>query len=141
MGFDQRLEIGITERRAPVARERAASAFLVVLMVAGSGLMWVGVPLAGMWLAGELSDSFGFHMPLALALVIPGMFVVAMILAWINDLYLRVNGAPSSADRARYRHSRHGPLEPILAVCFVIAVTALIVWFVLFAENPSAHMI
>jgi len=117
-------------------RPRLASSFLIVVMIGGSVLMWVGVPLAGMWLAGEMTDSFGLHMPLALMLVIPSMFTVAMGLAWVNDLYLRVNGFATSVERADYRRSSHGPLEPILAGCFVIALVAMFVWFLFLAENP-----
>lgn len=117
-------------------RDRIAAAFLVALMFAGSFVLWIAVPYGGMWLAGELTDSFGLHMPLALILVIPGMFLVAIGLAWTNELHQRVTGGATAGDRAEYRRSRHGPLEPILAFSFVLALVALFVWFFLFAENP-----
>lgn len=121
-------------------RERLIGAFLLLLMVLGSVVLWVGVPAAGLWLASKVSDSFALHMPIALALIVPGLFLGAAALAWINELYLRVVAA-GEASPSGWRVRRGGPLEAILAVTFVVAVIALVVWFFVLAENPSTQVL
>ena len=103
-------------------------------------MLWVGVPIGGVWLAGQLTTSAGYHFPIALLLIVPGMFLVAVALAWVNDLWLRVTGGEIVYVRD-LPVRRRGPLEVILPICGVIAVIALVVWFILFAENPSEHFL
>jgi hypothetical protein len=123
-------------------RERAIAAFLLLLMVLGSVVLWVGVPVGGLWLASKLTDSFGLHMPIALAIIIPALFLGAGALAWLNSLYLRVISAgEEDPPRMPWQARRRGPLEPILAITFGIAVIALFVWFFMFAHNPSSSVL
>ena len=127
-------------RAAPPLRHlairRAIAALLLVLIAAGCMLLCVGVPAGGMWLAGELTDTFTLHLPLALALVIPGMVGTAVLLGWLNHLYLRVTGG-EIAGNGRFQVRRRGPLEPLLLLSLLLAIIALFVWFFFFAENPS----
>ena len=117
-------------------RERAVAGFLLAVLVIGAAAVWVGIPIGCMWLAGELTDDFGTHMPLALALILPGVTLGSLALAWVNGLYLRVTERREAVPRNLWRLHRRGPLEPILFVCFLLALAALFVWFFLFAENP-----
>lgn len=118
---------------------RAAQVFCFLLLVCGCLVLWIGVPVGAMWLAGRLTDSFGAHMPIALALTIAGMLVVGIALAWLNDLYLRVSGGEIVISHARPVR-RRGPLEPMLAVCFAAAALAFAFWFLVLAENPSLNV-
>ena len=118
-------------------RERLVAGFLVAVMVVGAAGVWIGVPLLSMWLAGELTESFGAHAPLALALILPGVILGCLALAWVNNVYLRVTGDRERVPDNLWRLQRSGPLDSILFVCFVIAVIALLVWFFAFAENPG----
>ena len=46
-------------------------------------------------------------------------------------------GTKSGTRKRRKRGSSPGgPLEPLLVICFAIALVALVVWFFFFAENP-----
>jgi hypothetical protein len=69
------------------------------------------------------------------------MIAFSPVLFWLNGLYLRVSGvlARLEADEREAGWSRRvtGPLEPMLFASFVIALTALTIWFFFYAENPS----
>lgn len=123
-------------RPSGVRRRQVAAAFTVVALLAGCVVLWVGVPILGVWVAGKLTSNSGFHLPLSLMLIIPGMFVVAIGLAWINTLWLRITGG-EFIDVRGVSVRRRGPLEVMLPACGVIALAALIFWFFVFAENPS----
>lgn len=117
----------------------AAAWFVLVLLTAGSFALWIGVPAGSLWLASHLTESSGLHLPIALAVMIPGMFAAGLLLSWLNLLYLRITGGEivgTGAHRAR----RKGPLEPLMVASFVLAVVCLFVWFFFFAENPNRAM-
>ena len=114
----------------------AAAWFVLLLLAAGSFGLWIGVPAASLWLTSHLTESSGLHLPIALALMIPGMFLAGLILSWLNLLYLRITGG-EIVGTGSFRARRKGPLEPLMVASFVIAVISLFVWFFFFAENPS----
>jgi hypothetical protein len=120
-------------------RDRLAAGFLLALMGAGCVLLWVGAPLAGLWLGSRLTSSFGVHLMISLVLAFVGMLIVAVVLVWINGLYMRVTGGEVHETQGIIIR-RQGPLEPMLLVCLVVAVAALLAWFFLFAENPSVNV-
>ena len=123
------------------ARRQLAAAFTLLALLAGCVVLWVGVPILGVWLAGKLTSNSGFHLPLSLMLIVPGMFVVAIGLAWINTLWLRITGGEFVEVRARVPVRRRGPLEVMLPACGLLALAALIFWFFVFAENPSSQFL
>ena len=115
---------------------RVAAGFVLAVLAAGCLVLWIGIPAAGLWLAGTLATESAYHLPIAFALILPGMVAMALILAWINDLYMRITGGEiQESEGLPYR--RHGPLEPMLVISFVVALTALILWFFVLAENPA----
>ena len=128
------------------ARDRAAAAFLLVLMAVGCVVTWIGVPLGCMWLAGELTDGFGTHFVIALPLTVLAIVICVSGLFWINRLYLRVTLGPAMGlddedlDPEERRWMR-GPLEPILVGSLLVAIVALFVWFFFIAKNPSIQVI
>jgi hypothetical protein len=123
----------------PAGRRLAAYFTLAVLLV-GCVVMWFGVPILGVWLAGQLTDNAGYHLPLSLMLVVPGMFAVGIALAWVNNLWLRITGGEVVEVRG-VPIRRRGPLEVMLPVCGILAVIALVVWFFIWAENPSVQFL
>jgi hypothetical protein len=119
---------------------RLGSAFVLALLASGCLALWIAVPLAGMWLAGQMTDSFAWHMPLAMALIVPGMIAFAAVLAWLNDLYLRITGGDLETLGGGFRARRRGPLEPLLVGALVLAACAFAAWFLVFAENPDLRV-
>ena len=127
----------MTQTRSNPSSNRLGAAFVAMLLAAGCLALWIAVPVCAMWLAGELTDSFAWHMPIAMALVVPGMVAVAAGLAWLNDLYLRLTGGRVEASPQGLRVRRRGPLEPLLIAALVLALCSFAAWFLLFAENPA----
>ena len=127
------------------ARKRVAGGFVLVVMFAACVVFWVGIPAGGLWGLGELTNSSVTHFLTALVLVPGAMLLFAPVLFWLNGLYLRVTGVLERLDedeqQSGWRRRVRGPLESMLVVSFVIEFVALVIWFLLFAENPSSQVI
>jgi hypothetical protein len=119
------------------ARDRLAAGFLLLLMGTGSLVLWIGIPLAGLWFFSKVTDSWNGHFLLSLTLIPVAMALFAPVLFWLNGLYLRVIGVlrAEEADEER-RWQTHGPLEVFLYLGMVIALVALFGWFFFLAKNP-----
>ena len=117
------------------ARDRLAAGFLLLLMGAGSLVLWIGIPLAGLWFFSKVTDSWNGHFLLSLTLIPVAMALFAPVLFWLNGLYLRVIGVLGEDDEERRWHTR-GPLEVFLYLGIVIALVALFGWFFFLAKNP-----
>src|SRR6266516_1831902 len=103
------------------ARDRLAAGFLLLLL-------WIGIPLAGLWFFSKVTDSWNGHFLLSLTLIPVAMALFAPVLFWLNGLYLRVIGVLGEDDEERRWHTR-GPLEVFLYLGIVIALVALFGWF------------
>ena len=118
------------------ARDRLAAAFLVALLGMGSVVLWLGIPVAGLWLFSKVTDSWNGHFLLSLTLIPVAMALFAPVLFWLNGLYLRVIGVLGAGeDDEERRWSAHGPLEVFLYLGIVIALVALFGWFFFLAKN------
>jgi ABC-type dipeptide/oligopeptide/nickel transport system permease component len=126
-------------------RERIAGGFLLVVLALACLAFWIGIPVGALWALGEVTDSFVTHFVLALLGVPLLMAAFALVLFWLNGLYLRVTGVLARMvedERESGWHRRvRGPLEPMLLTSFVLALIALCIWFFVFAENPSPQVI
>ena len=125
-----------------------APAGLIVLMAVGSVVVWTAIPLAGMWLVSQLSDSY-IQLPvgptLGAAVGIPtAMALGVKVLAWLERAYLRVTGKPTPALvlpgwRRSVSDLPSSPpatvLEKIMVANVLLALIALIVWFFGFAGS------
>jgi hypothetical protein len=124
--------------------DRLAAGFLLVLLTVGSLMLWVGVPAGWLWLASQITESESAHLALGIVGMPVAIILFAIVLVWINRLYMRVvwsRGPPlpeelETGEGDEIRVPR-GPLEPLLVVSLVLSVFALFVWFFVFAENPS----
>lgn len=112
---------------------------LVAVMALGCAVLWIGLPVVTMWAAAKVSETPAEHFLLALPVTILAMVLFAKALFSVNRLYLRVTAAqPDDEDDEATRWSR-GPLEPLLVGSLIIALVAIVVWFFLYAENPSRY--
>jgi hypothetical protein len=129
-------------------RRTTAAATLVVLMAAGSILMWIGVPLGLLWLASRLQDGSQPSMgPYLLILVgLPAsMVVIGKVLATLDRAFSRVTGWDpndrplhtswhESLSGERGSQRRRTVLDVVMIVSVVVAGSAFVVWFFLFAH-------
>jgi hypothetical protein len=74
-------------------------------------------------------------------MVLAAMAVWGWFLFWLNGLYLRITGFWDDEDPDEPPKRIRGPLEPILVSSLIIALVALLVWFFVFAENPSSQVL
>jgi hypothetical protein len=127
-------------QRKPATRivDRLAAAFLLLVLAAGSLVLWIGIPFGLLWFFSRVTDSWSGHflmglvfIPLAMALFSPALF-------WLNGLYLRVTGVlHTDEDDEEDQRRLRGPLELFLYAGMVAAFVALCVWFFFYASNPS----
>lgn len=124
--------------RKPGARtlDRLAAAFLLVMLGAGSLMLWIGIPFGLLWFFSRVTQSWNGHFLLSLVLIPLAMALFSPVLFWLNGLYLRVIGVLHPGDDDDGRRLR-GPLELFLYAGMVIAFVSLCVWFFFFASNPS----
>jgi hypothetical protein len=128
----------MTKLQEPGMRDRLAAAFLLVLLGVGCLVLWIAIPWGGMWLTGEIADSSASQFLYALLLIPVTMFSFALVLAWINSLYLRITGVyRADEEQPGDWRSVRGPLETLLVASLAIAIVALVVWFFTAAQNPS----
>jgi hypothetical protein len=127
------------------AKDRLAGAFVLVVMVAACAVFWIGIPVGGLWALSKATDSFAGHFVIGLIGVPVAMALFSPALFWLNGLYLRVTGVIARLEAEEEETGWHrrvrGPLEPMLAVSFVVALVALTVWFFFVAENPPHQVL
>jgi hypothetical protein len=125
------------------------TAVLAVAIVIGSAAMWIGIPLGGLWLAGELTSTAQGFLFATLGGIPLAMTASAWLLYRLNDLYERSRGAPgghgrrrsawlvgSSDERTGIRRAR-APRPLIDVAMTVSATTALIlmaIWFFFYSQ-------
>ena len=127
---------------------RISAVVLIALMAVGSISLWLGIPVAWIYLASRLVDSSQPTMgPYVMVLVgIPvSMVVVGKLLSKLNRVYGSVtHTTPSVRVRAPWMRSMRdgrdvGQPRTILDVVMVISVTLALtcfgIWFFLFAEG------
>jgi hypothetical protein len=131
---------------ARIARPVAAAA-LITLMVLGSLAMWTAIPIAGLWIASQLTDSstqIGGGPLIVVAVGIPvAMVFAARLLVRVERRYMRVTGTtPHSPVAPAWGRSlgdssseRPSVLIRIMVASVLVALTAMAVWFFAFAGS------
>ena len=146
MTADDRFELGERVTRALVIGLLAAG------VVLGSAFLWIGIPLGGLWLAGELTSRPTTFLLVILIAVPASMVAFAWLLYRVNGLYEQMHGGPagppsrsawlvSSSDERRALRPARGPRTLIDMSMTASAVAALIlmaVWFFFLADSPLA---
>ena len=130
------------------ATHRASATALAALIVLGSGLLWLGVPVGGAWLAAQVvRDSVGAIL-LSLLLIPVAMIIGGWLLYRAGAHYERLRGRPPRPssppawrsslgdERASARRQRAGrPLVDVaMTVSAVSALVVMAIWFFFFAE-------
>ena len=124
-----------------------AAVALVAMMAVGSVVMWIGVPLALVYIASKLADtpnpSMGPYLLIIIGLPI-GMAVVGKGLGAWNRAHIRLTGAEVDEYRPGWTRSlrgerqvdrRGGVLDKVMIVSVAIAALVFAVWFFGFAGS------
>src|SRR3954452_11231853 len=132
---------------------RARRVGLVSLMVLATLNIWTGGPLLALWIGSRVQGP-GEPSMLAVgaAAVSLGVISYALVklLAWVDAIYGRVSGRPSSVNRHLpwlrsmrgerphiKKHARElSPLEIVLVTSVVVVVMLFEVWFFVYSPSP-----
>jgi hypothetical protein len=139
----------VMTRRQKLLRSPVAIV-LVLLMAAGSVVMWIGLPLGLIWLASALTDSsqpsMGPYLLILLGLPV-GMFAIGKLLGMLDRAHGRVTGriddGPQRAAWLRSMRDERGPrrkqrsvLDTVMIVSVLLALLVGAIWFLAFAGSP-----
>jgi hypothetical protein len=123
---------------------------LVLLMAAGSVLMWIGLPLGLIWLASALTDStqpsMGPYLLILIGLPV-GMFAIGRLLGALDRAHGRLTGRlddgpqraawlQSMRDERAPRRKRRSVLDTVMIVSVLLALVVGAIWFLAFAGSP-----
>ena len=105
-----------------------ASVALVLVMLVGCLLLWVGIPLGWLWIGSQVqaSASLGTALLVTMAGILASIFALVMALSWLNRRHaelLEQRGRPATASA----------LEVILVSSAGIAIVGFGIWFFGFA--------
>jgi len=119
---------------------------LIALMVIGSLMLWVGIPIGWIWIGSKLQKGtqpqLGPYL-VVLAGVIVSMIVMGKLLSRLNRAYGRLMGQESVRVRLPWHRSMRGERDTghprtILDVVMVASVSAALfafgIWFMFFAH-------
>jgi hypothetical protein len=133
--------------RTPLAG--AVTALLGLAVVLGSAALWIGIPLGGLWLAGELTNTAQGFLFATLGGIPLAMTAFAWLLYRVNDRYERSRGAEaasghrrsawlvsSSDERNRVRRARapRALIDVAMTVSATAALVLMAIWFFFFSE-------
>ena len=126
---------------------RLAEYLLAVAIFFGSFALWVVVPFGSLWIASHVSDDGTTVVLTALVITPLAMFVCGLGLSALYAKYLRVSDARPVRDKRAWLGSLSGDRRPArarrpvldvsLTFSAIAAIVLLLVWFLVFAENPN----
>ncbi len=105
-----------------------ASVALVLVMLVGCLVLWVGVPLAWLWIGSQVqsSASLGTALMVTMVGIVISIFVLVAGLSWVNRRH-------AALLESRDRPIRSSALEVILVSSAGIAIVGFGIWFFGFA--------
>ena len=125
-------------------------AALACVIVVGSLIFWIGIPLFWIWIAGQLTDEYPSIYLLAAAACPLTMIGWGWVLYRVNLIYLDLAPPPPDApgdqrsawlgslsDNRSPRRRQATLLDMSMIVSVIIALTAMAVWFFAFAHNTG----
>jgi uncharacterized membrane protein YbhN (UPF0104 family) len=111
-------------RRLLVASKTAA--VLLAIMLLGSLALWVGVPVAWLWIGSQIqaeTDSLGAALGAMMLGMVLSIAALVSLLTWLNGLHIELQAARGREIRGATA------LEQILVGSAALAVVAFVVWF------------
>ncbi|HET9004449.1 MAG TPA: hypothetical protein VFN39_10665, partial [Gemmatimonadaceae bacterium] len=101
----------VLQARQMRTRDRLAAAFLLIVLFAGTLVLWVGIPVLCLWAASKVTNSIASHFLVALPTTLVAMGTFAWLLFRVDRLYLRVTGTfdPAHYDEEEYDDDEEDP--------------------------------
>jgi hypothetical protein len=130
------------------------SAFLALVIVLGSLFLWIGVPIGGFWVAGQLFTKSTTFVMFCLVAIPVTMVVTGFVLYRVNGVYESLRGGEgrppsrsgwlvSHTDERRSSRLTRGPRQLIdvaMSASIVIALLLMVFWFFFAAEMRLAPL-
>jgi hypothetical protein len=107
-----------------------SAVLLVGIMLAGSLVLWVGIPLAWLWIGSMIqhaTDSLGAAIAAMLVGVVVSIILWVPVLGWLSDRYREARVSRGLDDTGTFA------LEVTMVLSAGIALVGFITWFLLFS--------
>lgn len=111
-------------------RNGAGATLVLLIMVIGSLVLWIGTPLLWLWVGSQIqgaTSSLGTALGVSFLGVVVTIMLLAGVLAKLSDVYQANRRARGLEDTGHY------VLEAVLVVSAGLTLAAFVVWFFLFA--------
>jgi hypothetical protein len=111
-------------------RTGAGATLVLLIMVIGSLVLWIGTPLLWLWVGSQIqgaTSSLGTALGVSFLGVVVTIMLLAGVLAKLSDVYQANRRARGLEDTGHY------VLEAVLVVSAGLTLAAFVVWFLLFA--------
>ncbi|MDQ2896837.1 MAG: hypothetical protein M3Y09_14515 [Actinomycetota bacterium] len=111
-------------------RNSAGAVLVVLIMFVGSLVLWVGTPLAWLWIGSQIqgsTESLGTALGAMFVGVVLTVTAIASVLAKLSDVYRGNCLARGMNDPG------HVVLEAVLVVSAGLTLVAFVIWFFFFA--------
>jgi hypothetical protein len=109
-----------------LARAGSSTAFLLLMMFAGSLGLWVGAPVLWLWIGGRVqgaTNSVGAAIAVILVGFVATVFLFVPLLGWLSRRHAEARAARGLDDLGR------AALEGVLVVSATIAAVLFAIWF------------
>ncbi len=113
-----------------LVRAGESAALMLAIMFVGSLVLWVGVPLAALYVGSQVqaaTESIGVALLAMAAMVIGSLVMLVPFLGWLNRKHMEVRVARGRQDLGS------AALEGVMVVSAGIALVVFLTWFFLFA--------
>jgi len=129
--------------------QAVVTAALALAVVVGSAVLWIGIPLLGLWLAGRLTTTAEGFLFATLGGIPLAMVAFGWVLYRLNDLYERSLGPGDagertrsawlvslSDERGRSRRERapRRLIDVAMTVSLSVALVVMVIWFFFLSE-------
>jgi hypothetical protein len=139
----------------PHPGRRLLTAALALVIVVGCAVLWIGVPIAGFWAAGQLTKNSVDFLLFALGSVPLTMVITGFLLYRLNAVYVSLRDEGESAPRprsawlvsstdepgrARRQRARRELIDVAMTASAVVALVLMLVYFFFFGEIRLAPL-